>query len=140
MHMKLRPVARVHTAAMLWSSPLKSAYRQRSHVRFLALSLAGLTGICLSVSARAMPPAPPPATPLSLAELTALALRNNPDTTIAWSAVVQSEAAERVARAGWWPTLTASYRSEEHTSELQSLMRISYAVFCLQKKKHQKDT
>src|SRR3546814_10590179 len=28
------------------------------------------------------------------------------------------------------------YRSEEHTSELQSLMRISYAVFCLKKKKH----
>src|SRR3546814_10297726 len=28
-------------------------------------------------------------------------------------------------------------RSEEHTSELQSLMRISYAVFCLQKKKTQ---
>src|SRR3546814_6516994 len=27
-------------------------------------------------------------------------------------------------------------RSEEHTSELQSLMRISYAVFCLQKKTH----
>src|SRR3546814_6741718 len=30
----------------------------------------------------------------------------------------------------WFPGL----RSEEHTSELQSLMRISYAVFCLQKK------
>src|SRR3546814_3598116 len=29
----------------------------------------------------------------------------------------------------------ASLRSEEHTSELQSLMRISYAVFCLKKKK-----
>src|SRR3546814_10877815 len=29
-------------------------------------------------------------------------------------------------------------RSEEHTSELQSLMRISYAVFCLKKKKHPK--
>src|SRR3546814_6873484 len=28
-------------------------------------------------------------------------------------------------------------RSEEHTSELQSLMRISYAVFCLKKNKHQ---
>src|SRR3546814_9299606 len=28
-------------------------------------------------------------------------------------------------------------RSEEHTSELQSLMRISYAVFCLNKKKNQ---
>src|SRR3546814_3084991 len=31
--------------------------------------------------------------------------------------------------------LLAVARSEEHTSELQSLMRISYAVFCLQKKK-----
>src|SRR3546814_7904912 len=30
----------------------------------------------------------------------------------------------------------AASRSEEHTSELQSLMRISYAVFCLKKKKH----
>src|SRR3546814_4676634 len=30
---------------------------------------------------------------------------------------------------------TADDRSEEHTSELQSLMRISYAVFCLKKKK-----
>src|SRR3546814_9432069 len=29
------------------------------------------------------------------------------------------------------------FRSEEHTSELQSLMRISYAVFCLKKKKEQ---
>src|SRR3546814_2815617 len=29
-------------------------------------------------------------------------------------------------------------RSEEHTSELQSLMRISYAVFCLKKKQHTK--
>src|SRR3546814_3742166 len=29
------------------------------------------------------------------------------------------------------------YRSEEHTSELQSLMRISYAVFCLKKKKYE---
>src|SRR3546814_1220502 len=32
-------------------------------------------------------------------------------------------------------TNLAEARSEEHTSELQSLMRISYAVFCLQKKK-----
>src|SRR3546814_2635049 len=31
--------------------------------------------------------------------------------------------------------LTGTSRSEEHTSELQSLMRISYAVFCLKKKK-----
>src|SRR3546814_6303967 len=33
------------------------------------------------------------------------------------------------------PTDLARVRSEEHTSELQSLMRISYAVFCLKKKK-----
>src|SRR3546814_5789142 len=32
----------------------------------------------------------------------------------------------------------SAYRSEEHTSELQSLMRISYAVFCLKKKKNPK--
>src|SRR3546814_10035214 len=37
---------------------------------------------------------------------------------------------DRVAKAG--------KRSEEHTSELQSLMRISYAVFCLKKKKTNK--
>src|SRR3546814_4443385 len=34
---------------------------------------------------------------------------------------------------------TEAKRSEEHTSELQSLMRISYAVFCLKKKKKQKN-
>src|SRR3546814_2059260 len=33
---------------------------------------------------------------------------------------------------------TSHFRSEEHTSELQSLMRISYAVFCLKKKKSNK--
>src|SRR3546814_2397396 len=35
-----------------------------------------------------------------------------------------------------WKDKVASGRSEEHTSELQSLMRISYAVFCLKKKKN----
>src|SRR3546814_5958687 len=35
-------------------------------------------------------------------------------------------------------TIRDKRRSEEHTSELQSLMRISYAVFCLKKKKKQK--
>src|SRR3546814_2692967 len=34
-----------------------------------------------------------------------------------------------------WPQAKVEPRSEEHTSELQSLMRISYAVFCLKKKK-----
>src|SRR3546814_4000648 len=52
---------------------------------------------------------------------------------------------ERELRRPWWvctPTCAVHAlgcrcggRSEEHTSELQSLMRISYAVFCLKKKK-----
>src|SRR3546814_7278018 len=36
----------------------------------------------------------------------------------------------------WENAIALLGRSEEHTSELQSLMRISYAVFCLKKKKH----
>src|SRR3546814_1060602 len=36
---------------------------------------------------------------------------------------------------GQGAALRGLHRSEEHTSELQSLMRISYAVFCLKKKK-----
>src|SRR3546814_3785175 len=35
---------------------------------------------------------------------------------------------------GFVTAVKTAYRSEEHTSELQSLMRISYAVFCLKKK------
>src|SRR3546814_6565463 len=38
------------------------------------------------------------------------------------------------------PSPRGRRRSEEHTSELQSLMRISYAVFCLKKKTTQKNT
>src|SRR3546814_5828063 len=47
--------------------------------------------------------------------------------------VVLAQAHVEGARAGQ-PHAVAALRSEEHTSELQSLMRISYAVFCLQKK------
>src|SRR3546814_2861625 len=36
---------------------------------------------------------------------------------------------------GWSYKVGTFFRSEEHTSELQSLMRISYAVFCLKKKR-----
>src|SRR3546814_6585294 len=41
-----------------------------------------------------------------------------------------------IAMAASLPLLWIGVRSEEHTSELQSLMRISYAVFCLKKKKY----
>src|SRR3546814_9956227 len=43
-------------------------------------------------------------------------------------------AARRWARRS--TAMKCTWRSEEHTSELQSLMRISYAVFCLKKKKN----
>src|SRR3546814_1345659 len=48
---------------------------------------------------------------------------------------VAGAAVSAVAEAAAWAGCSSG-RSEEHTSELQSLMRISYAVFCLKKKKH----
>src|SRR3546814_2215363 len=55
--------------------------------------------------------------------------------TIGWN-LVEPRAARGVAgHKGEYPALKACKRSEEHTSELQSLMRTSYAVFCLKKKK-----
>src|SRR3546814_10720706 len=45
---------------------------------------------------------------------------------------------EERLRLGPRPPFSAARRSEEHTSELQSLMRSSYAVFCLKKKKKKK--
>src|SRR3546814_6962761 len=79
-------------------------------------------------------------------------LRNTPTTSFPDSSSVHGKLACQPAHAGPWqhpihpfsisgrmaPTCTAlivsASRSEEHTSELQSLMRISYAVFCLKKK------
>src|SRR3546814_12678409 len=48
--------------------------------------------------------------------------------------------ARAVSTAHRQPAAGQRERSEEHTSELQSLMRISYAVFCLKKKNKQKKT
>src|SRR3546814_8037028 len=55
--------------------------------------------------------------------------------SLAWSGQYEylQRAAERL-RIVVPATLLIVFRSEEHTSELQSLMRISYAVFCLTKK------
>src|SRR3546814_7131263 len=53
-----------------------------------------------------------------------------------WQTVLDVDltAAFRLARASLKGMMKRRWRSEEHTSELQSLMRISYAVFCLKKK------
>src|SRR3546814_4045465 len=71
------------------------------------------------------------------------------DTLFPYTTLFRSEAKRLVRRHGWRHSLgavrpvegeenleliTKGMRSEEHTSELQSLLRISYDVFCLQKK------
>src|SRR3546814_10634978 len=57
------------------------------------------------------------------------------DIVTAWTATATGLPVNHIA--DHWKTRRArpAIRSEEHTSELQSLMRISYAVFCLKKKK-----
>src|SRR3546814_5444640 len=52
------------------------------------------------------------------------------------AAALAAQPAEAGQRRVQQPVLDRPGRSEEHTSELQSLMRISYAVFCLKKKKN----
>src|SRR3546814_3131839 len=54
--------------------------------------------------------------------------------------VVEMEFQLRIDEAALHLARDVLRRSEEHTSELQSLMRISYAVFCLKKKKQNKHT
>src|SRR3546814_8243051 len=76
-----------------------------------------------------------------------LHLRLRPDEAAALTGIVLMAGAFATLLAQWGliPLLTMSprtavllgaARSEEHTSELQSLMRISYAVFCLKKKQN----
>src|SRR3546814_9121972 len=54
--------------------------------------------------------------------------------------VITSDTAFGTAPRSVCSMLKTRVRSEEHTSELQSLMRISYAVFCFKKKKNQSRT
>src|SRR3546814_8502202 len=56
-----------------------------------------------------------------------------------WAHVARRDQPDLVAKSAQH-TRPVMSRSEEHTSELQSLMRISYAVFCLKKKKQKKRT
>src|SRR3546814_3498553 len=67
------------------------------------------------------------------------------DTLFPYTTLFRSPVADRSPRHPPFPTARPApapspprrrWRSEEHTSELQSLMRISYAVFCLKKKKN----
>src|SRR3546814_9304795 len=90
-----------------------------------------------------MPDAPEVLGLLALMEIQAsrLAARVGPDGALVplpeqdrarWDQLLIRRGLNALARA---EALGGAERSEEHTSELQSLMRISYAVFCLKKKK-----
>src|SRR3546814_3646535 len=57
------------------------------------------------------------------------------DVALASLGLLARVVAARSAAFRGFHALAVDHRSEEHTSELQSLMRISYAVFCLKKKK-----
>src|SRR3546814_3881965 len=94
--------------------------------------------------------------PISMTYSVIPALRHNPELAARWEPLITSRTydpsdqpmAEKIgATCGMAMTekqggsdVRANTRSEEHTSELQSLMRISYAVFCLKKKTKKKIT
>src|SRR3546814_2088054 len=105
-----------------WSSDVCSSdLKRRSHpaVRIALLVI----GTLLILSTPIVGPLPGPGGIFVFAGGLTLVLRNS-----RW-------ARRRFARLKRrWPKM-GEVRSEEHTSELQSLMRISYAVFCLKKKK-----
>src|SRR3546814_7033704 len=61
--------------------------------------------------------------------ITLISMTGNPNSVLAEAAAVNLDA-----------SVAIEARSEEHTSELQSLMRISYAVFCLKKKNNSSET
>src|SRR3546814_6073546 len=62
----------------------------------------------------------------------------SPISAVPWATAISRAASIWLARRACSATCRSSStrRSEEHTSELQSLMRISYAVFCLKKQQH----
>src|SRR3546814_8779913 len=79
---------------------------------------------------------------LQLLVYSVLARQGQRSIYLVWAALVALVAGGMtiVSTLGELLLLVVAVRSEEHTSELQSLMRISYAVFCLHKKTNQPHT
>ena len=72
------------------------------------LIMLAASGLTVS-TALADTPVPNPSQPLTLIQLTDLALTNNPATKLAWASIRSGEAGLELARAGYWPDLTVSY-------------------------------
>lgn len=77
------------------------------HLRTLRLLIALLAGTALTCAWGDTPPHFDQ--PLTLVQLTDLALKNNPSTQIAWAQIRNSEAGLELARAGYWPQLELDY-------------------------------
>src|SRR5579859_1134913 len=77
-----------------------------------ALVSAGCGTALYAGDASALDPAPHFEQPLTLVQLTDLALSNNPSTKIAWAEVRNGEAGLELARAGYWPHLSVDYDYE----------------------------
>src|SRR3546814_3900004 len=102
-------------------APFAARRPEASPSRLVAVSVEGRCTVATS--------APPPRTMPKAVPSTADAARASDNVTVCVVPLTWTIPAVRSE-----PPDTVSSRSEEHTSELQSLMRISYAVFCLKKK------
>src|SRR3546814_10554378 len=89
----------------------------------VALASASVSEAAAAVAAASAEPALAAASAASVVAMVACACARAAASWATWDAVLT------------WSLSIPVSRSEEHTSELQSLMRISYAVFCLKKKK-----
>ncbi|HEX4300124.1 MAG TPA: TolC family protein [Gammaproteobacteria bacterium] len=90
------------------------AHPRTTRLPVVALACA-LTGVCVRAQA-AGDTTPHFDQPLTLVQLTDLALSNNPATRIAWAEVRNSDAGVELARAGYWPQLTVAYDYERQKS------------------------
>jgi len=74
-----------------------------------------ITTVCgvVSLAAAAVPP-PDINQPLTLVQLTDIALQNNPQTKISWASIRESRAGVQLAKAGYWPLITANYNYQRN--------------------------
>ncbi|MGB9430240.1 MAG: TolC family protein [Gammaproteobacteria bacterium] len=90
---------------MLWSRTLNYFCAAAS----LGVLVTAMPVLAAAAAETDVPPAPQFAHPFTLVELTDMALTNNPQTKLAWDAIRESQAGVDLARAGYWPEISAGY-------------------------------